>query len=198
VDWVHSDEFPEKTKAHFINGRVWVEYTMERALSHNRVKMALYLTLEPLTQPIGVAFCDEMLLTNQAAGLGTAPDCMVVTRETLESGRVTFCGGPEDGLDGTELIGSPDLVIEIVSPTSVDKDTEWLMAAYHNAEIPEYWLIDARKEPLRFDIYKRGKKGYTAVRKQDGWVKSPLYGRGFRLTIQTGNVVYPTFTLEVR
>lgn len=35
------------------------------------------------------------------------------------------------------MVGTSDLVVEVVSATTEDKDTEWLMSAYHNAGIPE-------------------------------------------------------------
>jgi hypothetical protein len=59
--------------------------------------------------------------------------------------------------------------------------------------------VDARKEPLTFDVFRHTAKGYTATRKQDGWLKSAVFGKSFRLTQQVdpalGDVV---FNLEVR
>jgi Uma2 family endonuclease len=121
---------------------------------------------------------------------------MVISNEAFAKKRVKLTGGKQ-GKD-TELVGTPDVVIEIVSPSSEDKDMEWLMSAYHNAGIPEYWLIDARDGQVRFDIYRRGKKGYTAGRKQDGWVKSPVLGRSFRLVQANDELGDPVFTLEAR
>ena len=124
---------------------------------------------------------------------------MFVSNASLEAKRVVFTAGEDPEADATELVGSPDLVIEIVSRTTRDKDAEWLMSAYHNAGIREYWLIDAREEDdIRFDIYKRGPKEYTAARKSDGWVKSAVLGKQFRLTRKEGSHGYPRFKLEVR
>lgn len=45
------------------------------------------------------------------------------------------------------------------------------MSAYFDAGVTEYWVVDARDgSDIRFDIYKRGKKEFTAVRKTAGWV----------------------------
>ena len=56
---------------------------------------------------------------------------------------------------------------------AAEKDTEWLMSAYHAAEIFEYWLIDGRDEnDLKFDLLRRGPVEYVATRKSDAWVKS--------------------------
>ena len=39
--------------------------------------------------------------------------------------------------------GPPDLCVEIISPSSVEKDTDLLFKRYAKAGIQEYWLIDA-------------------------------------------------------
>lgn len=196
--WVHTDEsIPEKLAVHFLRGEVWVDFHMENAFTHNLVKTALYAALWPICVPVGFVFSDGMLLTNDDANLGTEPDGIFVSFESLQSGRVEFVSGAKG--ENTELVGTPDLVIEVVSPSSEDKDTEWLMSAYHNAGIPEYWLIDAREEDdIRFDIYKHAAKGYTATRKSGGWVKSAVLGKQFRLTRSEGIQGYPRFKLEVR
>jgi len=99
----------------------------------------------------------------------------------------------------TRAIGSPDLVVEIVSDNSEEKDTEWLMSAYHAAEILEYWLIDGRDEnDLRFDLLRRGPEEYVATRRSDGWVKSAVLKRSFRLTQTKGTLGLPQYRLEVR
>lgn len=92
----------------------------------------------------------------------------------------------------------PDLVIEIVSPSSEDKDTEWLQKYYWEAGIPEYWLIDARKPPLTFDIFRHSLRGYTAARKSGGWIKSGVLGKSFRLAEETNGMGHPDYTLQVK
>jgi Uma2 family endonuclease len=197
--WVHSDEPPEKLRAHFLNDEVWVDLFMEEAFTHNLVKNAIYATLIPFTQDIGLFFSDGMLLTNDEAGIATEPNATFISNESLAAGRVELKAGAHADSMATEVVGSPDLVIEVVSRSTEEKDTEWLMAAYHDAEIPEYWVIDARDEDdIRFDIYKRGKKEYTPCRKQDEWVKSSVLGKSFRLKRKEAKTGYPLFKLEIR
>ena len=97
-----------------------------------------------------------------------------------------------------EVEGTPDWVLEIVSKHSVQKDTQLLRAAYFRAGIPEYWLIDARTEPLKFDILRRTAKGYVSVRRQNGWVKSSVFHKSFRLTRALDDQENPEYTLAVR
>ena len=197
--WVHSGELPEKLKVHFINGRVWMDI-MGEAFSHNRVKLAVTFTLEGLVrvERSGLLFIDGMLLTNDDAELGCEPDAMFVSTESLASERVTFTQGETTGAVATEVVGSPDMVLEVVSPSSVVKDTEWLMSRYHDAGVSEYWLIDARGEgDPAFTLHRRAAKEFVAVRRSRGWLKSPVFGKSFRLT-RTEQFGLTDYVLEVK
>jgi hypothetical protein len=76
--------------------------------------------------------------------------------------------------------------------------TETLRKAYWEAGIPEYWLVDARPEPLSFEILKHASRGYSAVRKQAGWVKSAVFGRSFCLVRTANKLGHPEIILRVR
>jgi Uma2 family endonuclease len=199
--WIHEHETPEKLRIHFIGGEIWTDFFMEELFSHSRVKTALGIALGGLIEGegLGMYIPDGMLLTNAAAELATTPDAMFVSNDALEAGRVAFVAGQRGQAHATEMTGTPDLAIEIVSPSSEVKDTEWLMSAYHNAGIPEYWVIDARESRnLRFDVFARRPKGYVAARKSDGWAKSAILARSFRLSRVRGAHGFPIFQLEVR
>ncbi len=110
--------------------------------------------------------------------------------------------GGEKGLH-TELVGSPEIVIEIVSKSSEVKDTEWSGRPHiSDAGIAEYWLIDAREgedgHPVRH-LRCRGKERVQyAARVPDGWSKSAVLGKSFRLTQSEGTDGNPEFTFEMR
>ena len=80
-----------------------------------------------------------------------------------------------------ELEGTPDWVLEVVSRWTGRKDTEMLRDAYHRAGIPEFWLIDAQYDEISFQILRRRRDRYVAVASRDGWVRSTVFGRSFRL-----------------
>jgi Uma2 family endonuclease len=73
------------------------------------------------------------------------------------------------------------MVLEIVSPSSVGKDTVRLRERYHLAGIAEYWLIDARGDDLQFAILRHTPAGYDPVPAAAGWLSSEVFGRRFRL-----------------
>jgi Uma2 family endonuclease len=139
---------------------------------------------------------DGMRLSHPEVGLSTEPDGMFVAYETLQRGRVQLVEGAEHGF--TELIGGPDMVLELLSDKSVKKDTEDLRRLYWEAGVVEYWLVDARGEKTKFEIFKRGARGFVATRKQGGWLTSTVLGRSFRLTRQTDPLGHPEYQLDVR
>ncbi|NOZ40252.1 MAG: Uma2 family endonuclease [Planctomycetes bacterium] len=81
-----------------------------------------------------------------------------------------------------DLYGTPDWVCEVVSDSSVKKDTKRLRQAYHKAGIPEYWLIDARGEEIDFRILVWQEGGYVEAEDIDGWRRSPVFDCQFQLT----------------
>lgn len=195
--WATSDEFPERGRFAFIAGRVWVDLEMERRL-HNLIKVMVgaVLTGHVSRHDLGTYFGDGMLLSHPAAGLSTEPDGMFVSWASYESGAAAEVGGEPD--DGIEILGTPDMVLEVVSPSSVRKDTKDLFAAYWQAGLAEYWLIDPRGEAVDFTLFARQPQGYRAVKPVGGWRKSAVFGAAFRLKAATNRRGQATYALEVR
>jgi Uma2 family endonuclease len=195
--WAHSEEFPDSGQICYLNGEVWVDMSKEQ-FTHNQLKGEFGSVLMPLVKRMrsGRYFPDGYLFSNAAANLSTNPDGMFASMESLRLGRVRLMEGAEGGF--TELQGTPDMVLEIVSPSSVHKDTVVLLDLYWQAGIAEYWLVSVRGESLQFDILHRGATRYIATRRQAGWVKSHVFGKSFRLTEQADALGHPQYTLETR
>jgi Uma2 family endonuclease len=84
-----------------------------------------------------------------------------------------------------EIEGPPNVVVEIVSDSSVRKDTRRLPVSYWEAGVEEYWLADARGKQLMFQIYRRGTDGYEPVAADaEGFQTSAVFQRQFRLDRQ--------------
>lgn len=98
----------------------------------------------------------------------------------------------------TNLILSRAQLDWCVSRSSVKKDTVVLHKAYWEAGAKEYWLIDARKQPLRLDLYRWTARGYVAARKRDDWVKSAVFRKSFRLRQGRRALGHPVYSLDVR
>jgi Uma2 family endonuclease len=196
--WAHSDESPETGRICFLDGEVWVDMSREQVFSHNQGKQEYGSVVGPLSkrERHGRYFPDGVLVTNVEAILSVQPDGTFVSTQSLRSGRVRLIEGAAEG--HVELEGTPDMVLEVVSASSVTKDTESLMDLYWRAGIPEYWLVDARGDRLSFEIYRHTREGYVATRRQAGWIRSRVFGKSFRLTRRKDELGNPDFTLSVR
>jgi len=96
-----------------------------------------------------------------------------------------------------ELEGAADLVLEVVSKSSVRKDTVLLRDLYFKAGIPEYWLVDVRDGAMSFEILQRTPEGYVAVPLVDGWVASKVLGKRFQLQRKNDPLGHPQFVVGV-
>jgi len=196
--WARSEDLPPRGRFAFLNGKLWMDLSMEQLFSHNQVKTQYTIIVGGLVaaEDRGYFFSDRAFLSHPAAGVSTEPDGMFVSWEAVQSGRVRLVPGAEEGF--IEVEGTPDMALEIISPTTVHKDTKELRELYWQAGIPEYWLADGRGKTLRFDIFRHAPRGYVATRRRDGWLKSVVLGRSFRLSLQTDRLDHPKFALTVR
>ncbi len=61
-----------------------------------------------------------------------------------------YTGGREDADRGTYLLGAPDLVVEILSPRTADRDVGPKFAEYEQHGVREYWVLDPETLAHRF------------------------------------------------
>jgi Uma2 family endonuclease len=195
--WADADDFPETGRVCYLKGEVYVDLSKEQIFTHVLVKTRIAATLSNLVEAekLGLFLGDGVLLSNGDADIAVIPDALFVTTNGLRD-RVRLLEGKDEGY--VELEGSPDMVLEVVSRSSVGKDTEALREAYWEAGVREYWLVDARPDPLTFDILRHTARGYRAAPKKGGWLASAAFGKSFRLTRQVGTLGHPEYTLAVR
>lgn len=183
--WMHSPKFPRHRKASFVNGEVFLEMSPEELLSNNTAKGDIFGHLWTYSNEhdLGQAFADRAMLVNAKADLSTEPDVMFCRWETFTSGRVVLKNSADDGKQKVELHGSPDLVVEVVSRSSATKDLRKLPTAYHLAEIPEYWIVDPRKDDLVFRVLQWQPTGYLDVQVDEaGFRQSSILAARVKLT----------------
>ena len=172
---------------------------MEQLFTHNAVKTEISRLLAALvrTQDLGYCFGDGNLLSHAGAGLSTEPDACFLAYDTVASGKARWVAGATEGV--VEIEGSPDMVLEVVSTSSVHKDTVELRNLYWQAGIAEYWLVDARGQAPAFSLLKRGTKGFVETRRQaDGWLKSQVFATAFRSSKRLDRLGNPQFSLETK
>lgn len=196
--WTDAEDFPEDYRIWWLKGEVWIDMSKEQVFTHVLVKTVFTAVLWRLSteEQLGIYLTDGVLLSNFAADISGNPDGMFLSKDTFASDRIRLIEGKDDGV--VEIQGSPDMVLEILSKSSEQKDKVTLKQAYWEAGIPEYWLVDARVSPPQFDIFRRSKTKYVRAAKQDDWVKSGVFGKSFRFCVRSGLGGHPDYSLEMR
>lgn len=197
--WANTDACPEHGHFSFLRHEVVIDMSPERLGSHNGPKSELHFVLLRIIREgnLGFLFIDGVRISHEQAMISHEPDLVFVSRGTLESGTARLIPSA-DGRDYCEILGTPDLVVEVVSPPSVTKDYHTLRERYHAAGIPEYWLVDAREETLVLEILRHTPAGYEPMPDVDGWVNSPVLQHAFRLERQIDPLGPWVFTLHTR
>ena len=164
--WTATDAFPERGRIDYLAGRIEVDMSPEDLHTHGKLKTEIVIVLGRRVKDLhlGELYTDRARVSNLEANLSAEPDVVFVSDASLNRGRVRLipraAGGPDRYL---ELEGSPELIVEIVSDSSVIKDTQRLPQAYFAAGVTEFWLLDARAADLVFRIHRRGATAYEPV-----------------------------------
>lgn len=186
-DWTYSEEFPQQGRISFIRGRLILDMSPERYETHVKVKAVITRVLANLVveRDLGDFYPDGGRLINDRGAVSNEPDALFASWATLESGRLA---PPADRPGGkhVDLVGTPDWVCEVVSDSSEEKDRISLRHSYHEAGIPEYWLVDARDEgeEIDFELLVRHPAAYEHAEQVKGWQFSPVFARWFKFTRQ--------------
>jgi Uma2 family endonuclease len=73
-----------------------------------------------------------------------------------------------------EIRGAPDLIIEILSPSTADYDRHYKRTLYARHGVKEYWLVDPDSQTI--EVLTLGKRGYRRAElyTRDQTLRSPL------------------------
>ena len=181
--WALSNDFPTTGRIDWVASHIEVDMSPEDIFTHGTLKTALVARLWPLATARDIhLFTGETRVSSEAGDLSVEPDVVAVSDAAIEEGRVRLvpaAGGRPDRF--VELEGGPELIVVIVSDSSVRKDTQRLPAAYHAAGVREFWLIDARRADVQFTIHRWDPSGYVADVAADGTQRSTVFGCTFSL-----------------
>ncbi|HVT17984.1 MAG TPA: Uma2 family endonuclease [Thermoanaerobaculia bacterium] len=202
--WSWSESFPEHGRIDFLDGELEIDLSPENLFKHGTPKTAIAAALHEQVAATGrgAVFVDATRVVSVDASISVEPDVVAVLWDSLASGRVrrvpVASGEPDSFI---ELEGAPDLVVEIVSESSVHKDRRRLPPLYARAGIPELWLVDARGprgSDIELGIYHLRPTGYVlAPPDAEGWCDSRLLGRRCRLRRHVVGDLGSTYQLEL-
>lgn len=194
--WATTKVLPNGCRASWINGEILIDMSPEEVESHNKLKTEVTRVMATIVKQrrLGEFYSDRTLVSNDDADLSTEPDALFVSKESLRTGRVTKKRNARGQY--MSLVGSPDWVLELVSQSSVIKDTRLLKKAYQLAGVDEYWLIDARRNEMSIQIFALGNRAFKAVPVKRGRWHSALFDLNFHLYREKDEFGYWEYTLE--
>lgn len=195
--WALSDDFPETGRIDFIAGRIEVDMSPEDLFTHGTLKSKVAGVIEQRIEflDIGHTFLDSTRISSIEGDLSCEPDVVVICYDSIDNSQVGFVS-KASGAEGryVEIEGGPDLIVEIVSDSSVAKDTRRLPEAYRRAGVREFWLIDARKDDLLFQVQRNEASGFVNIEQdREGFQQSEVLQCPVRLDRerhQRGHWVY--------
>ena len=199
--WVSSDEFPPGLRASLIGGRLYLDLHMDDLFPHNSLKTQVARAFGNFAAETGLGrvFGDGALFAHRPDGTGNEPDTMLVTYDALRSDRVRLLPAAPERTALT-VQGAVDLIVECVSPSTVEKDTVRLRAAYFSAGVREYWILDGRGDTLTFALLSRSDDAndWTEVAADGGGGRlSPVLNRRVWIDRVTDPAGYPDWAVRL-
>lgn len=101
----------------------------------------------------------------RAHGLGKivpAPTSVVLDEHTAVEPDIVFISRARESLISERGVeGAPDLVVEVLSPSTEATDRGVKLARYAAAGVPHYWILQLRRPSL--EAYRLGLAGYELV-----------------------------------
>ena len=116
----------------------------------------------------------ELVRRNRLGIILWAPTDVVLSPETVVQPDILFVSNERRGIImEANVSGAPDLVVEILSPGTAERDRELKLNLYARYGVREYWIVDPEDETV--EVMELGPEGPLDVRRYDaGSVESRL------------------------
>lgn len=147
ITWQDVQQLPDDGKRYeAIEGGLYV--TAAPSIRHQRISLRLAWTLKQLLvdPELGELFLAPVGVEFPATEEGVQPDIVFVSNERRGI------------LAEKWMMGPPDLVIEILSPTTAHRDRGIKLRLYERQRVAEYWVVDPENDAVdvwRFDAEPR-------------------------------------------
>ncbi len=160
----------EDTLAEWVDGEI-VPMSPASA-DHQRILRFLFHLVDAFVsvRQLGEVFLPPFLMRLPSRPSGREPDLLFLAN------------GHANRLKGAYLDGPADLVVEIVSPETDERDSSEKLREYEAGGVPEYWLIDPLRQVTSFHQLGADGRYHAAPLDPDGFAHSAVLP-GFRLRV---------------
>ena len=172
VKFTHEDylQLPEDKRYELMEGKFYM--VPSPGWSHQTILKKLFRTL------------DDYVMDGKLGELRFAPLDVVFSQEDVVQPDILFILKEHSHIITEKNIqGAPDLIIEILSATTAERDKGLKRKLYAKYGVKEYWLVDSDKQSI--EVMKLGEAGFEPVgiyRKEETLV-SPLL-KGLHLNLE--------------
>lgn len=100
--------------------------------------------------------------TNQLGRVLFAPFGVVLDDfDDVQPDLIFVTAAKQDIIREDGIFGVPDLLVEIISPSSIRTDRGKKFKLYERMNVPEYWIVDINNRSI--EVYQRQESGYELV-----------------------------------
>ncbi|MEO0223241.1 MAG: Uma2 family endonuclease [candidate division WOR-3 bacterium] len=170
--WTYEDylKLDDDKRYEVINGRL---YEMPAPnFEHQRILIILATKMRKFTEDKGfgeiVPSPFDVILSEDIV---VQPDIVFISNENLEN------------IKEGRLFGTPDLVVEIVSPGSYRRDRYEKFKIYEEFEVKEYWMVLPGEKVIEVWCLKEGKYVLHSIAVEKGEVESCLL-KGLKVNVE--------------
>ena len=116
----------------------------------------------------------EFAKRNRLGAVLWAPTDVVLSPESVVQPDILFISNERRGIITEDNVsGAPDLVVEILSPSTAERDRELKLTLYARYGVREYWIVDPEDSSVEVMVLEEAGVG-SARRYTSGLVESPL------------------------
>jgi Uma2 family endonuclease len=135
----------------------------------------LHVTASPFSRHQIVSYVLGQLLGRLADAAGgivlqPSPDVVMADHSVVQPDLV-YVSSPRLAIVGNRIEGAPDLVVEILSPSTASYDRIEKQHLYALSGVKEYWLVDHERRQIEFLINETGR--FAAAPPVTGKYRSP-------------------------
>jgi Uma2 family endonuclease len=170
--WTYTDlvkEFPSETRVELINNELYMPPAP--SFEHQEISSELGFLLQSFVKGRGIGKLlyvpFDVLLDKYTV---VQPDILFVSKDNLQN------------ISSRGLEGVPDLVVEIISPSTFHRDSVEKYQLYERYGVKEYWLIEPANQVIEVFKLENGKYAlYSFVSSEAGEVAKSALLEGFEV-----------------
>lgn len=121
----------------------------QNAVGNILTNVSIYVNTHDLGKvycaPLDVYFDEETVVE---------PDILFVSKERLHI------------IDEQKVNGAPDLIVEVLSPSTAERDRGFKFKRYAHEGVKEYWIVDPKQKMI--EVFMLGEKGFGLFGKYGG------------------------------